>query len=114
MSVFVIHDVFTNDEKHKKVKEFLEKENISFSEYSYIGEAYVTEEVKFRVNDNEFYTNIKKDSEIIDVVSDNVLELDDLFCDVCDIIDEELEKYQNRKNLVVLIDIDSKSKEEMK
>ncbi len=97
MSVIVLPNLELNDENFKKLVDYLESENITFSSYTYIGEAFITEEVKFRVTDECFPEYHTDDENIVDIVSDRVISSDNLFVDVCEIIDEELENYLSEK-----------------
>ena len=97
MSVIVLPNLELNDEKFKKLVDYLESENITFSSYTYIGEAFITEEVKFRVTDDCFPEYHTDDENIVDIVSDRGFTSDNLFVDVCEIIDEELENYLSEK-----------------
>lgn len=97
MSVIVLPNLELNDENFKKLVDYLESENITFSSYTYIGEAFITEEVKFRVTDECFPEYHTDDENVVDIVSDRVISSDNLFVDVCEIIDEELENYLSEK-----------------
>lgn len=97
MGVFVINGEPLTGEVHEKVRTFLEKENISFSEYQYLDEAYVDKHIREVLHDQN--PSLIQNETFIERVSETVLE-EDPFQYVRDEIEEAIEKDE----LVVVVD----------
>lgn len=118
MSVFVIHDVFTNDEKHKKVKEFLEKENITFSEHLCKTDLFLEGCINDKLINNEKFDKLMLDKdEFIEEVSCRVLDTN-IFDELDELIDDEIDylikEIMITDNTVISPDDDYQKSEEEK
>ncbi len=99
--MFVINGEPLRGEVHEKVRRFLEKENISFSEYQYLDEAYVDKRIREVLHDQN--PSLIQNETFIKRVSKAVLE-EDPFRYVQDVIEVAIEDDE----LVVVIDEDFK------